>query len=110
MALRDLPSMLGELVRRVRYLVVRGRAGAELDEEMQLHVALREARLVEGGASPAEAHYAARRRFGNRTSLRERSRDMWGLTWLDDTLTDLRFAVRRFRARPGFALATILVA
>ncbi|HXD23947.1 MAG TPA: ABC transporter permease [Gemmatimonadaceae bacterium] len=108
--MRDLPSVLGELVRRVRYLVVRGRAGAELDEEMQLHVALREARLVEGGASPAEAHYAARRRFGNRTSLRERSRDMWGLTWLDDTLTDLRFALRRFRARPGFALATILVA
>ncbi|MGH7649552.1 MAG: ADOP family duplicated permease [Gemmatimonadaceae bacterium] len=106
----DLLTKLGELARRVRYLFARGRVSAELEEEMRLHVALREARLVERGASAADAHYAARRRFGNQTNLHQRSRDVWGLNWLDDAITDLRFAVRRFRARPGFALSTILVA
>lgn len=103
-------AQLGELTRRVRYFIVRRRVSAELEEEMRLHIALREARLVERGASATDAHYAARRRFGNQTNLRQRSRDVWGLNWLDDTLTDLRFAVRRLRTRPGFALATILVA
>lgn len=107
---RDVPSRLGELARRARYLVFRGRASAELEEEMRLHVALREARLVERGASPMDAHYAARRRFGNWTNLQQRSRDAWGLAWLDEALADVRFALRRLRARPGFALTTILVA
>jgi putative ABC transport system permease protein len=110
MPVRDLRSKLGELARRLGYLIARGRASAELEEEMQLHIALREARLVERGASPADAHYTARRRFGNRTTLQQRSRDAWGLGWLDDAITDLTFAVRRLRARPTFALATILVA
>lgn len=110
MTWREVPSKLGEIARRVRYLVFRGRASAELEEEMRLHVALREARLVEHGASPGDAHYAARRRFGNRTALQQRSRDIWGLVWLDDALADIRFALRRLHARPGFALATILVA
>ena len=103
------PNLL-EMVRRVRYLVFRGRYTADLEEEMRLHIALREAKLVERGAAPVDAHNSALRRFGNRTSLRARSRDIWGLNWLDDALADIRFAVRRLRARPGFVLATILVA
>jgi hypothetical protein len=105
MTWRDLPSRCAQVARRMRYLIFRGRLSAELDEEMRLHIALREARLVERGASASDAHYVARRRFGNQTHLQLRSRDVWGggLTWLDDAFTDLRFTVRRLRARPGFA-------
>lgn len=103
------PNVL-EMMRRVRYLVFRGRYSADLEEEMRLHIALREAKLVERGAAPVDAHDTALRRFGNRTNLRARSRDIWGLNWLDDAFADIRFAFRRLRARPGFALATILVA
>ena len=47
------------------------------------------------------AHVAARRRFGNQTSLQQRSRDMWGLGGLDRFRQDLRYAVRGLRATPG---------
>ncbi len=103
-------AWLREFVRRFRFLVWRDRVNADLEEEMRLHLELREARLRERGAAPLEAYYAARKRFGNPIHLQQRSRDMWGLTWLDDLAVDLRFAARRLRRRPGFAAATILVA
>ena len=101
---------LRELARRIAYLIRRDRYASDLDEEMRLHLELREERLREQGHAPDAARYAARRRFGNRAHLQQRSRDMWGLNWLDDAATDVRFALRRLRHRLGFALATIVVA
>jgi predicted permease len=101
---------LVELSRRIWYLIRRERVAADLDEEMRLHIELREARLREQGQDPASARYAARRRFGNKSNLQDRSRDAWGLNWIDHAAADLRFAVRRLRNRPGFAMATIVVA
>ncbi|HET9424285.1 MAG TPA: ABC transporter permease [Gemmatimonadaceae bacterium] len=99
----------GELLRRIRYLLLRDRYTAELEEEMRLHRELRAARLEGGGLDPSAARYAARRRFGNATHHQERSRDMWGLQWMENAAADLRFAVRRLRSRPAFAISTILV-
>ena len=42
-----------------------------------------ERQLRDEGLSPADAHAAARRRFGNDLGARERSRDEWGFAWLD---------------------------
>jgi putative ABC transport system permease protein len=107
---RDLPVRLRELARRARYLLFRSRYAAELEEEMRFHLAQREARFVEQGAAPLEAYYAARHRFGNPGNLQQRSRDMWGLHWAENAIADVRFAARRLRNRPGFAIATIVVA
>ncbi|MEP6494563.1 MAG: ABC transporter permease [bacterium] len=104
-----MPSPL-ELVRRLRYLVLRDRYTAELEEEMRLHIQHREARFRERGLAPGAARYAARRQFGNPGDHQERSRDMWGLRWLEHAAADVRFAVRRLRHRPGFTVATIAVA
>src|SRR5687768_6944804 len=101
------PSMLGTLLRRLWYFLRRDRVASELAEEMRLHVELREEALRREGLGPAEAHFGARRRFGNRTSLHQRSRDMWGLGGLDRVRQDLRYAVRRLVQRPGFSLAVI---
>ena len=100
----------GEALRRLKYLVLRDRYTRELEEEMHLHRQLRAERLQGGGLAPAAARYAAQRKFGNTTHHQERSRDMWGFDWLDSTVGDLRFAYRRLRARPAFAISTILVA
>ena len=110
MSRRGLPVRLRELARRVRYLLFRSRYTAELEEEMRFHLAQREARFVERGAAPLEAYYAARHRFGNPGILQQRSRDMWGLHWAENAIADVRFAARRLRHRPGFAIATIVVA
>ncbi|HEY3740459.1 MAG TPA: ABC transporter permease, partial [Bryobacteraceae bacterium] len=53
-------------------------------------------------------HYQARRQFGNRGGIKERTREMTLLLWLDGWLSDLRFAVRRLRKEPGFALMALL--
>src|SRR5215213_5295619 len=97
----------GELLRKARYLLLRNKYLADLEEEMRLHRELRAERLQGGGLGPVAARYAAKQRFGNTTNYQERSRDMWGFEWLDNTVADLRFAVRRLRARPAFAISTI---
>src|SRR5215213_2946790 len=102
--------MPGELLRKVKYLLLRDHYTRELEEEMRLHRELRAERLQGGGLGPAAARYTAKQRFGNTTNHQERSRDMWGFEWLDNTIGDLRFAFRRLRARPAFAISTILVA
>ena len=78
--------MLGELGRRLLMLFRRRKFDCDLEEEMRLHRELREQEQLEAGVAPEEARYAARRRFGNDTVLREESRDMWGWSWLEDTL------------------------
>jgi predicted permease len=101
---------VAELGRRVRYLLFRDRYAAVLEEEIRTHIDHRAAALRATGLSPAEARYEARRRFGNPVTIEERSRDMWGLTLLEHAAADFRFAIRRLRTRPGFSIATILVA
>ena len=85
---------LAQLVRRILMLLRRGRFDADLDEEMRLHRELREKEQIERGLSPKEAHCAVQRRFGNDLVLREESRDMWGWSWLENTLQDVRYAWR----------------
>src|SRR6185437_3456711 len=106
----DSMTSIGELVRRLSRLLRRDHYAADLEEEMRLHVELRAARLRESGATPADARREARRRFGSMAAFEERIRDEWGFGWLWDAVSDLRFAARRLRLRPGFSAATIIVA
>jgi predicted permease len=99
----------GELLRRLRYLILRDRYAAELEEEIRAHIDHRAAALHARGLSAADARYEAKRRFGNPITIEERSRDMWGLSTLEHIGTDLRFATRRLRTRAAFSGAAIAV-
>jgi putative ABC transport system permease protein len=82
----------------------------ELEEEMRLHVELRAGKLRKQGVDSHEARYAAQRQFGNRTLLKEVSREMWGWMALERLLHDLRFAARMLRKNvtfSGVAIATL---
>jgi len=65
---------LSELGRRLWMLIRRRQFDADLEEEMRLHLELREQEKIRAGLPPREAHQAALRRFGNATLL-SRSRD-----------------------------------
>jgi predicted permease len=100
--------VFGSVWKRLLLLVRRDRFDRELDEEMRFHIEMKTRENLEAGASPEEAHYAARRTFGNMTLLREVSRDMWGFTSLESLLRDFRYSARTLRKSPGFTLVAIV--
>ena len=100
--------MIGRWVRRFLMLIRGGQFDAGLEEEMRLHRELRQEEEVKRGLSLEEAHALASRRFGNELVLREESRDMWGWTWLETFLQDIRYGLRQLRRNPGFTVVAIL--
>ena len=96
------------LQRFVPYLG-RRQAEADLQEELRLHVELERERQRGAGLPEGDAHRAARRRLGNGTLIRERTRDVWGWRWLDDLVRDLRHALRGLKRSPGFSTTVVLV-
>jgi predicted permease len=97
-----------ELGRRFLMLFRRSQFDRDLDEEIRLHREMREQEQIEAGVAPVEARYAARRRFGNEIVLREESRDMWGWSWLENTLQDVRYGFRMLVKNPGFTTVAVL--
>jgi len=69
----------------------------DLDEELRFHLEARTAELAEGGLAPEEAAREARRRLGHALSLRESSRDVKLIPWLDSVGRDVRFGLRVLR-------------
>src|SRR6476646_2530098 len=88
-----------------------GRRPVDVDEEIDAHLAALEDDLRAEGLSPEEARLAARRRFGNLSLARERSRDEWHFRWLDELVRDARFGVRMlWRDRLLSAVILVVVA
>jgi predicted permease len=80
----------------------------DLEEEMRLHVELREERLRATGAPDEGARQAARHRFGNTLRLREESIDAWGWRWLEQVFQDMRYGLRTFRRQLTVPLVVTL--
>ncbi|HEX8712062.1 MAG TPA: permease prefix domain 1-containing protein, partial [Terracidiphilus sp.] len=77
---------------------------ADLDEELQFHLAMRERWNAEAGMSGEDAYRNARVRVGNITRLKEQLRGI-DLVKLPESLwQDVRYAFRKLWRSPGFSL------
>jgi macrolide transport system ATP-binding/permease protein len=94
--------------RKLAILMGRGRYRGELDEEMAFHREQTEKDLIAGGMTPEAARYAAARRFGNSTQLRERSSSLVSFRF-ETIAQDLRFTLRQLRKDPGFAATAVSI-
>ncbi len=61
-----------------------------------------------GGMTRKDAEYAAKREFGNVTRIEESGHEPWMWPRAESILADIRFAFRKLRHSPGFALTAIL--
>ncbi len=86
----------------------RGKLYNDLSEEIRLHIEERAEQLMREGMSREEAERTARMAFGNRTSLEERSREVWQSPTLESIFADVRLASRQLRRSPGFTIAAVL--
>jgi predicted permease len=81
---------------------------SDLSEEIRLHIEERSEQLMREGMSAKEAEREARRAFGNRTLVEQRSREVWQWPTLESIASDVRLAVRQLRKSPGFTMAAVL--
>jgi putative ABC transport system permease protein len=91
-----------------RFSALFGRRGDDLDEEIRSHLDLEVQENIEAGLSQEEARYAALRRFGNVTLVREASREMWRWHSVETLLQDVRYGLRQLKRGRGFTVAAIL--
>jgi hypothetical protein len=95
-------------VLRSLWLRIRGRSYQEDTAELAAHFEQLRERLIDQGLSLEDASAAARRQFGNLTSLQEQSREMFSVPFLDHLFRDIHYAVRNLGRTPGFTVVAIL--
>jgi predicted permease len=101
-------STPGEILRRLRMLLHRRRFQAELGEEMQLHLDLRQQQHIAAGLSPDTARFLASRKFGNARQMKEKSYMTWGWEWLESFIQDAAYGARALLRSKALTIVALL--
>jgi putative ABC transport system permease protein len=103
--LRDL---LSDVRYRIRALFRRAETERDLDDELRFHLEHQAARYMSDGVAPGEAMRRARITLGGVDQVKEQSRDVRGVRFLEQLVRDLLQSLRLIRKQPGFAALVVL--
>ena len=84
-----------------------GQPREEIDAELESHLAMHTADGVRAGLSPEEARRQALIRLGGVDQTRQAYRERRTLPWIEETLQDVRFALRMMARNFGFTAVAI---
>src|SRR5262245_56325852 len=93
---------------RLRALLRPRRVERDLDDELAFHIERETRKLVDQGMAAEEARRKARARFGSTAAAADQCRDQRGTAFVDNTVHDLRYALRSFRRAPLAALTIVV--
>ena len=86
----------------------RKRMMEDLDQDIRDYIERETQDNIERGLPPEEARYAALRKFGNVTRVKEETRDVWSFVWVEQLWQDVGFGLRQLRRSPGFTAVAVL--
>src|SRR5207244_12611121 len=101
--------MLTDLLYRLRAFFRRKAVEGELDEELRFHFERQVEKHMKSGLSRAEAIRQARLAFGCLNQVKEECREARGLSFMETSVQDLRYALRGIRHNFGFTAVVVLV-
>ncbi len=87
---------------------IRKRMLNDMDQDISEHIARETQDNIDRGMAPDEARFAALRKFGNVGVVKENTREVWSVVWVEQLGKDLRFSLRMLRKNPSFTLVAIL--
>ena len=93
---------------RLTGLFNRQRRYQEFDAELESNLQMQMEDNLRAGMSPEDARYAALRKFGNVTQVKEDAWRLWGFVWLEQLWQDARFALRTLAKNPGFTVVAAI--
>ncbi|MBO0858329.1 MAG: ABC transporter permease [Chloracidobacterium sp.] len=100
--------MLNKLRLRLRALFFKPKMEDDLQAELQFHLEREIEENIVRGMSPDEARYAALRSFGGVERVKEESRDLRGVRFMEEVWQDLRYGARILLRAPRFTMMAVL--
>ena len=101
-------SIASDFMERLRALLFRRREERELAEELHTHAAMEAEHQRQQGLSAAEAQRRSLIALGGMERVKEDVRDARGVRLLEESVGDVRFALRTLARSPGFAAVVVL--
>ena len=99
--------LVTKLMFRMKAIARWGRMSEELGEEMAFHIEKQTEKYVANGKSEKEARRQALRDFGGVLSQRENAQASWGVGWVQDVKSDVKYTIRQLRRNPTFAAVAV---